>query len=393
MALPEYGFQIEVAGRTLSIETRPGLPGWRGLSRAQELLIEAMQIEPTDRVLDLACGYGICGLAATLVATEGHVTLADDDALAIVCSRANLKNNQIENATAQLTADYNDLTSGSYDVVLLHAPAYRGNAPVLRLIATAHRVLRAGGCFYLAGARREGMGTFQRRVEELFGPVEVMARGGGQRVILALKEAAGPADGETLPDEAIEFEVELWGHHFRFRSRPGVFAHGKVDAASRLLLEAARLDLVEPATGHILDLGCGYGLLGVVAAQLVPGAQVVLVDRSLLAGQCARENIALNRIPNAEVLVGDGSKPLKAQGVAASFDLILCNPPFHAGRKADRAVGERLIQEGANVLKKDGRFYVVCNEFLPYERVMGETLSQVTEIARREGFKVLLGQS
>ncbi len=380
--------EIEVLGRSLRLQTRPGLPGWRGVEPASRLLIEAMEITPEQHVLELACGYGVCGLMAALLAEQGQVTLADDDVLAVECAQANLRRNAVTNATVQLTADYDDLPAGAYDVVLLHAPAYRGNALVRHLIDVAHRALRPGGRFYLAGSKSEGLATFQRQVEALFGPAEVVMRGGGQRVLLAVKEdrgrgREGEGEGGRTWSDVVEVEVTLRGHGFRFRSRPGVFAHGKVDAASRLLLEVAE---IRP-DDNILDLGCGYGLLGIVAARLAPQGHVVLLDRSLMAVELARDNARLNGIENAEVLAGDGIGPIRSR----LFDLILCNPSFHAGRPADRVVGEQLIREGATALQPGGRFYVVCSEFLPYERVMGEALPQVTEVARHGGFKVLLG--
>lgn len=374
-------FQLEVLDHTLHLETRPGLPGWRKPERGRLLLLETMEIDPTDKVLELACSYGACGLVAALLAEQNQVTLADDDAMSIECVRANMRRNQIENASVLLTADYGDLPAGAYDVVLLHAPAYRGNALVRYLIQVAQRSLRPGGRFYLSGGKKEGLDTFRREVATLFDTVEVVARGGGKQVLLAVK---GDRDREERLLAAAEFEVSLRGHHFRFRSRPGVFAHGKVDAASRLLLEVVEIG---PAA-EILDLGCGYGLLGIVAAKLAPQGRVVLVDRSMPAVESARENLELNGVTNAETMVGDGVEPVRGR----RFDLVLCNPPFHAGRPADRAIGEKLIREGASVLDPGGRLYVVCSEFLPYERVMEQALGPVVEVTRQGGFKVLLAE-
>jgi len=385
MRTPEgapHTLEIELLGRPLRLTTRPGLPGWRGVEQARRLLIQGMEVDPEDHVLELACGYGLCGLVAALLATRGQATLADDDLLAIECTQANLRQNQAANASTLLTADYAEIDSAAYDVVLLHAPAHRGNALVHQLIAVAQRALRPGGRFYLAGGMREGFPTFQRQVEAFFRTVEVVVRGGGYRVLRAIKgegeERAGPSP------EPAEFTATLRGHTFRFRSRPGVFSHGQVDPASRLLLEVAE---VGPAD-QVLDLGCGYGLLGIVAARLAPQGQAVLVDRSLLAVELARENVRLNGLENAAVLAGDGVAPVAGR----SFDLVLCNPPFHAGRPADRRVGERLVAQGAAVLHPGGRLYVVCSEFLPYERVLRERLEQVAEVARRGGFKVLQGE-
>ncbi len=377
-----WKIKVEVLGRELTLDTRPGLPAWRGVDPARRLLIETMEIGPHDRVLDMACGYGVLGIVAALLAPEGQVTLADEDTVAIECAQINLRQNKIPNAMAVLTSTYVDLPADSFDVVLLHAPSYRGNAVVAQLIASAHRLLKTGGRFYLAGAPREGMPTFQKYLENEFGTVQVAARGGGKRVLLATKQEE--AAGEAEPSGPVEFVATLCGQALRFRSQPGVFSHGRVDPASRFLLDVAEVRRGD----EILDLGCGYGVLGITAATLAPEGRAVLVDRSLVAVGLAKENIQINHLANAEALAGDGVEPVQGR----EFSLILCNPPFHAGREAGREVGEELIRDGMTVLAPGGRFYVVCNEFLPYERVMKEGLERVVEVEKREGYKVILGE-
>lgn len=379
----DRSFTFLLLGRPLELAVQPGLPGSRGVEPGRRLLVEAIEIHPGEHVLELACGYGLAGIAAALLAPEAHVTLLDDDVAAVACTRENVRRNRLANATVELSSGYTDLPAGTYDVVLLHAPAYRGNAFVRHLIAVAHTALRPGGRFYLAGGMREGLPTFRREVERLFGAVEEASRSAGYRVLLACKganTATSPPDLETAT-----FSVAFGGTTFTFVSRPGVFSHGEVDPASRLLLEVAS---VHPGD-RILDLGCGYGILGIVAAQQAPEGYAVMVDRNLLAVELARENARLNAVTNVEVLLSDGVEAVADR----RFDLVLCNPPFHAGRPADRLAGEVLLVQGASVLAPGGRFYVVANEFLPYERVLRDALGEVEEVARRDGFKVLLGRA
>lgn len=374
---------LELLGRPLRLVVQPGLPGSRRVEPGRRLLVEAIQVRPGERVLELACSYGLCGIAAALLAPQAEVTLVDDDLGAVDCARENVRRNRVPNATAELSSGYTDLPAGTYDVVLLYAPAHRGNAFVRHLIAVAYAALRPGGRFYLAGGMREGLPTFRRELERQFGALEEAARSAGYRVLLAHKaaeSATSPPDVETAT-----FAAAFGGHTFTFLSRPGVFSHGEVDPASRLLLEVVSVR----AGDRILDLGCGYGILGIVAARQAPQGYAVLVDRNLLAVELARENARLNAVANVEVLLSDGVEAVAER----RFDLILCNPPFHAGRLADRLAGEALLLEGASVLAPGGRFYVVANEFLPYERVLRDALGEVEEIARRDGFKVLLARA
>lgn len=374
-----FSYQLQILGQTIFLETRPGLPGWRDLETARHMLIETMEVKPKDRVVELACTYGVCGIVAALLATRGQVTLVDDDALAIEVTEANIRRNFIQNASAQLTADYDDLLDETFDVALLHAPAYRGNDPVRHLIETAHRVLCPGGRLFLAGGMHEGLPTFRQWTENLFGPVDVLARQGGHRVLLAVKSGAAVEEG-AVPT-GTEFMATIEGEIFVFHSRPPLLVHDQVDPAGRILLEVAEIRTDD----EILDLGCGYGLLGIVAARLAPEGHVVMVDRSPLAVELARENAELNGIDNVEVLSGKGVEPIGDR----HFDLILFNPRDQA---VPSSGGAHLIGEAATVLKPAGRLYVVCDLSLPYEKILEETLAEVKEVTRRDGFKVLLGR-
>ncbi len=126
--------------------------------------------------------------------------------------------------------------------------------------------------------------------------------------------------------EDVSFEAELRGQRLRFASRFGLFAPRAVDEGTRLLLD--HLD-VRP-TDDCLDLGCGYGAIGLTLARLAPGGRTVLVDRDVVAVECARRNAEANGIGNAEVILGDGFWGLEGR----QFDLVASNLPAKAGNEA-----------------------------------------------------------
>src|SRR5438094_10236534 len=98
--------------------------------------------------------------------------------------------------------------------------------------------------------------------------------------------------------EQIRFEVR--GHAFTFRTDAGVFSGGKIDRGTELLLDALEIGPCE----LILDLGCGYGALGIVAARLSEGGHVVLTDVNERAVVLARKNLGANGVANADVRRG-----------------------------------------------------------------------------------------
>lgn len=168
----------------------------------------------------------------------------------------------------------------------------------------------------------------------------------------------------------------------RFRTASGVFSRKAIDPGTRLLLEAA-----DPAGARaILDLGCGYGVAGIVTAARAPQARVTLVDINPRAVALAEENIHLNQVSNAEVRCGDGCAPVAGE----RFDLILFNPPIRAGR----GVVVRLLTEAAERLRPGGRVYLVARTrqgARTLGRLMGERYSRVVEVERGGGFRVFEG--
>lgn len=126
--------------------------------------------------------------------------------------------------------------------------------------------------------------------------------------------------------EDVQFEAELRGQHLRFASRFGLFSPRGVDEGTRLLLDHLQ---VRPED-DCLDLGCGYGAIGLTMAKLAPGGRTVLVDRDVVAVEYARRNVALNALENVDVLLGDGFEGLGDR----RFDLVASNLPAKAGNEA-----------------------------------------------------------
>jgi 16S rRNA (guanine1207-N2)-methyltransferase len=191
-----------------------------------------------------------------------------------------------------------------------------------------------------------------------------------------------PASPEAPGRERI-VRFEDGGRAYRFRTAAGVFSRGGVDRGTRLLLEAADVG----GARTILDLGCGYGPLGIVLAGRAPAARVTLVDVNPRAVALAAANIRENAIPNAEARVGDGCAPVGD----ARFDVIVLNPPIRAGR----AVVLRLLREAQAHLAPGGRFYLVARTsqgVRTLARLMGEIFGAVREVERGGGFRVYEGR-
>jgi 16S rRNA (guanine1207-N2)-methyltransferase len=173
--------------------------------------------------------------------------------------------------------------------------------------------------------------------------------------------------------------VGLRGFALRLLTEAGVFSRERIDRGTRLLIDHFEVC----ATDRVLDLGCGYGVVGIVAALLAPEGSATLVDINRRAVELARQNVALNNISNAEVLCGDGFAPVRDR----TFDLIALNPPIRAGL----AVVHRLIAESRDHLAQAGRFYLVGRTKQGVVRLsqkMSATFGDVCEVAKGGGFRL-----
>ena len=167
------------------------------------------------------------------------------------------------------------------------------------------------------------------------------------------------------------------GFDLRLATQAGVFSHKEIDDGSRLLMEVMR---VSP-TARVLDIGCGYGVIGIVAAKLATKGSAVLVDVDIRATRLAQRNLELNKVANAEVVLGDGIKDLAPK---SRFDVVVSNPPTHNGRE----VLDELVAGAYKVLKPRGQLYVVINRLLSLKNEMNEVFGNVEIADRSKGFVV-----
>jgi 16S rRNA G1207 methylase RsmC len=142
--------------------------------------------------------------------------------------------------------------------------------------------------------------------------------------------------------EDIVFEATLRGNRLRFHSTWGLFSPKGVDNGSYLLIEH-----IEVADGgRTLDLGCGYGAIGLAIAKAAPRGQVHMVDKDFVAVEYAGKNVAVNGLDNCKVYL---SNAFSAVG-EARFDSIVSNLPANVGGELLHVIlsdaGDHLVRGG-----------------------------------------------
>ena len=169
------------------------------------------------------------------------------------------------------------------------------------------------------------------------------------------------------------------GLDLSFQTDAGVFSKGEVDTGTRLLLEA----LPEEMSGEILDLGCGWGVIGISIAKKWPETRITMADVNTRALDLSRENAKRNR---AEVtcVESDGTAALEGQ----TFDAVVTNPPIRAGKQ----VIYKMFADAAKSLKTGGALYLVIRKQQGAESCMKylQTIyGSVEKLDKSGGFWVL----
>ena len=174
--------------------------------------------------------------------------------------------------------------------------------------------------------------------------------------------------------------TRLRGEPFKFLTSSSVFSKKQVDAGTRLLIEAMQL----PDDGGVLDLGCGYGAVGIVAAAVNPRLHVVMTDVNMRAVQLARRNVKINKVRNAKVRHGYLYEPLND----SVFKCILSNPPVSAGMEIVLAI----IQGAPTFLSCDGTLQMVVRSKIGRKTLPNaftEAFGNCSVLARKSGYRVL----
>ena len=152
----------------------------------------------------------------------------------------------------------------------------------------------------------------------------------------------------TSEHKYAKFETEILGNTIVFHTDSGVFSKGGLDFGTRTLLEA-----VPPLHGRILDLGCGWGAVGVSVGKKYPETVIVMSDVNERAMELAKKNLKENNVTNSCVIKSDAM-----DDVDGTFDFILNNPPIRAGK----AVIYKMFDQASERLNKGGALYVVIRK-------------------------------
>lgn len=187
-------------------------------------------------------------------------------------------------------------------------------------------------------------------------------------------------NNDELASDPKIINANVNGINLKFKTDIGVFSRDFLDYASKLLLEKMTFDVEEKQA--ILDVGCGYGPIGIYAAKISKNP-VVMLDINPRALSLSKENLVLNNV-SAEVVESDCLDAVLNE----KFGLIICNPPIHAGK----SVVYKIFEQAYEVLNPLGSFWIVIQQKhgAPSAIKKLEEVFDVVEITyKKKGFYII----
>ena len=174
----------------------------------------------------------------------------------------------------------------------------------------------------------------------------------------------------------------LLGHSFTFRTTWGLFSPRGIDEGSRLLLD--HLDF--PGDTDSIDLGCGYGPLGLAIARSAPQGRHTLLDKDFVAVEYARRNATLNGLDNVEVLLSNGFDQVPPR----TYDLVVSNLPAKTGKE----LYYLYFYDALARLQPGGRIYVVTITGLRrfIQRAFGEVFGNYEKVKQGRSYTVSMAR-
>ena len=192
-------------------------------------------------------------------------------------------------------------------------------------------------------------------------------------------------DQLNVPETEVALTWDIERLDWKIHNHANVFSRNHLDIGGRYLMD----NLPEGDFIKVVDLGCGNGVVGMAAAAAYPDAQITFIDESYMAIDSARINMLKNfeeeRSDNARFVVNNGLVGFKAR----SYDLILCNPPFHQQHAITDHIAWSMFNDAHFCLAVNGELVIVGNRHLDYQDKLNRIFGNCELITENKKFVIL----
>ena len=359
------------------LERRPRNEQLQAWDAADEFLLgyidDLQLLAGHDKVLILNDAFG-----ALSVALAGHRVYSWNDSF---LARQALRDNLLANgypATRVECNDSIDFPSVEVDCVLIKVP--KSLALLEHQLYSLRPILHRDSRIIAAGMARHVHSSTLELFESILGPATTTRARKKSRLILVERDHS-MHEGESPYPDYYELEAD---RRYRLLNHASLFSRDRLDRGTRLMLEYLPVD---PAYRRIVDLGCGNGVLGIVAASFNPAASLLFCDESQMAVASAEANFidAFAHTREAEFHLADG-----LDGVTDnSVDLVLLNPPFHQHHGREGGIAHELFRDARRALRPGGELRVVGNRHLGYHKTLARLFGVCETLSADSKFVIL----
>lgn len=366
-----------ILGGQLTILTPKGLQG------GYRMLLESAARVKAGHILTLSCPTPIPALALALLKPESAITCFHHDLYHTDISRRLAEKHGMDSVRHQCDSTLAGLPRPP-DLVVCYNSAGNEKGMTLEWFRQALLHLAPGGRLLVATPNKTDR-WIRKQIHTIFGDVSMLEHSRHGNVYSAKKGKLADRDRETIEARSFymrQVEVVHYSRKLVFETCYGVLNGEGLDEGSRALLET-----MKPATPleRMLDLGCGWGGVAILAAQIHGAGQMTLVESGARAMSMARRNVERHGLSactsfrheaNCESILDSG-------GEEGLYDAVISNPP-HA---TDRRIADLFVRASFKALKTGGQVWIVCKADSGLDERISDVYGRVDVLMRR-GCKV-----
>ena len=368
--------QGEFALQRLPKNVHESLRAW---DAADEYVLEHvtnLNLPKTTKILIINDSFG----ALTIALNPFQPHALSDSFLSQQATRLNLAVNDLPETAVTLIKSLEPLPH-VFDVVIIKVPKTLALLEAQLLQLRSH--ISENTQIIVAGMVKILTPSVWNLLVRIIGDTQTSLAQKKARLIFATFQSQLPCPKNPYPIRYI-----LENTDYEITNHANVFSREKLDIGTRFFLEHLPRSIT---FRDIIDLGCGNGVVGLIAAEKNPAAHIHFVDESFMAIESARENFERafkNR--TAQFHVGD----CLTEFAANSADLVLCNPPFHQQHVIGDFIAQTMFQQAHSVLRNGGELWVIGNRHLnygvPLARLFGK--QNVNLVAQNSKFMIWKAQ-
>ncbi|PTY39705.1 class I SAM-dependent methyltransferase [Brachyspira hampsonii] len=174
-------------------------------------------------------------------------------------------------------------------------------------------------------------------------------------------------------------EITIKNIDLKFISNDKLFSPKNIDIGTLSMIDEVNFE----NENKILDLGCGYGVVGILAAKIIGDNKAVMCDIDSEAVEASKNNAVLNNVPNISIIQSDGLKSI----IDKDFSMILSNPPYHT----DFSVAKHFIESGFYKLALNGKFIMVTKRLDWYRNKLSSVFGGV-KVKEKNGYYIFISE-